>query len=382
MGAVAALACAASDGGKAGGSGAAGSTSGGASGAGGAAGTGGAAGAGGGGEAGSGRAGGSSGSSGAGAGQGDASSDANDGGALDAPAGDSGDAADGGNPEPTLGCPAGSGAGPLGGSRPAPLKVPAGYTPTKKYPLVLELAGRGGTGTDAENAFKMAAMADANQLFVIAPTGTYDSPPPPTAPATFWNATDACCNMYGSKVDDVVYLRSLICHTKSNYSIDPNKVFIIGGSNGAFMAHRMACDAADLVTAIIAISGLTWNDPSKCKPTHPVSVLQIHGTLDDIVPFGGTPKLFWGPAPSATQTYQTWASLNGCTGPDVAGPTVDFDKNIAGAETTTQFKAIDGTCKVATQLFVVNKGTHVFNISSSTKQFFIDWFKATPPNHP
>ena len=181
-------------------------------------------------------------------------------------------------------CPPNSGAGPLGGARPTALEVPAAYDPARRYPLILELHGRGATGPDAEAAWKIGANADANGLFVIAPTGTLDSPPAPETPATFWNATDGCCDKYSSGVDDVAYLRSLICHTMANYSIDPNKVFIIGGSNGGFMAHRMACDASDLVTAIISISGATWNDPARCQPTHPVSVLQIHGTADPIVP--------------------------------------------------------------------------------------------------
>lgn len=282
----------------------------------------------------------------------------------------------------TLGCPAGSGAGPLGGARPAVMKVPSGYHPARRYPLIIELGGRGATAANTESVFQMGAMADRNGIFVIAPEGTLDTPPQGTAPATFWNATDGCCNLYGSTVDDVAYLRSLICHTQANYSIDPNKVFIIGGSNGAFMAHRMACDAADLVTAIIALSGVTWNDPTRCQPTHPVSVLHIHGTADTVVPYDGTAALFPGPAPSARATYDTWAQLNDCTGGDVIGPSVDFDGSVAGRETTTLSKPISGPCRVAVQLWTIVGGSHTPSIASSTKQFFIDWFKATPPNHP
>jgi polyhydroxybutyrate depolymerase len=144
----------------------------------------------------------------------------------------------------------------------------------------------------------------------------------------------------------------------------------------------MGCDAADLVTAIISLSGVTYLDPSKCKPSHPVSVLQIHGTADDTVPFGGSPKLFPGASPGARATYDTWAAKNGCTGDDVVGPTIDFDKNVAGAETTTVRKAVSGSCAAATELWTVTGGGHAMNIATSTKQFFLDWLLATPPNHP
>ncbi|MDD5307191.1 MAG: PHB depolymerase family esterase [Deltaproteobacteria bacterium] len=279
------------------------------------------------------------------------------------------------------GCPPGSGDGPLGGSRPTNLKIPSGYDATQKYPLVIELHGRGGKGTDAESVFKMKAMANANGLFVIAPDGTLDSPPSPTAPATFWNATDGCCDNYGSNVDDVAYLRSLICHTMTNYSIDPDKVYIIGHSNGGFMAHRMACDASDLVTAIISIAGVTWKDPSNCQPTHPVSVLQIHGTADTVVLYDGMDALFPGPAPSAEATYETWATLNHCEGTDVTDPSVDFDQSVAGNETVPVHKPASATCLVRTEFWKVVGGSHVPDMASSTKKFFIDWFKAAPANH-
>ena len=276
------------------------------------------------------------------------------------------------------GCPAGSGAGPLGGSRPAALKVPAGYDPSRRYPLVVELHGRGGKAADAESAFKLGQLADANGLFVIAPDGTLDAPTDASAPASFWNATDGCCNLYGSSVDDVAYLRSLICHTRANYSID--RVYVVGHSNGGFMAHRLACDASDLVTAIISIAGVTWNDPSRCKPTHPVSVLQIHGTKDEIVLFGGTTALAPGPAPSAQATYEAWAALNGCAGENASGPTIDFDQSVPGSETVTVFKPASTTCRARTELWSVVGGGHAPSFSSFTRQFFVAWLTSTPTN--
>jgi polyhydroxybutyrate depolymerase len=280
-----------------------------------------------------------------------------------------------------IACPPGSGAGPLGGSRPAALKVPAGYDPALRYPLVIELHGRGGNGAAAESAFKMGQLADAHGLFVIAPDGTLDSPPSGTAPASFWNATDGCCNLYGSTVDDVAYLRSLICHARASYAIDPKRVYVVGHSNGGFMAHRLACDASDLVTAIISIAGVTWKEPARCQPAHAVSVLQIHGTKDAIVPYDGTSALVPGPAPSAPATYETWAKLNGCAGDNAIGPIVDFDQSVPGNETVTLFKPASATCRVRTELWAVVGGGHAPSISSSTREFFVAWLKATPANH-
>ena len=274
-------------------------------------------------------------------------------------------------------CPAGGGNGPLGGSRPTALKVPAGYVTTKRYPLVIELHGRGGTGADAEAVFSVKALADKNQLFVIAPDGTLD-----VEPASFWNGTDGCCNLYGSSVDDVAYLRSLICWTYARYPIDPRRVFIIGGSNGGFMAHRMACDAADLVSGIISVAGAVWNDPTRCKPSRPVNVLQIHGSADSVVPYQGVAAFAPGPVPSAAVTYETWAAHNGCSGPNSAPRALDLDASVAGAETRAVSKAGVPGCKARTELWTVQGGKHTPAFVAGGQQVLIDWLLNIPTTSP
>ena len=49
------------------------------------------------------------------------------------------------------------------------------------------------------------------------------------------------------------------------------------------MAHRMACDHADAIAAIVSIAGATFLNPDDCAPSEPVSVLQVHGTNDAVI---------------------------------------------------------------------------------------------------
>jgi len=58
-----------------------------------------------------------------------------------------------------------------------------------------------------------------------------------------------------------------VAKVEARYSVDPRRVFFLGWSNGGFMAHRMGCEAADLVAAFVAVSGDVWNDPALCMPT-------------------------------------------------------------------------------------------------------------------
>ena len=56
---------------------------------------------------------------------------------------------------------------------------------------------------------------------------------------------------------------------KKEYEIDPKRVYIIGHSNGAFMAHRLAHDHSGTIAAIVSLAGA---DQSEERPTppHPV----------------------------------------------------------------------------------------------------------------
>ena len=78
------------------------------------------------------------------------------------------------------------------------------------------------------------------------------------------------------KVDDVGFIRLLIASLRSQYEIDPARVFASGHSNGGILAYRLACELSDEIVAIGVQS--TVLEISPCRPTHPVSVLQIHGS--------------------------------------------------------------------------------------------------------
>jgi polyhydroxybutyrate depolymerase len=218
--------------------------------------------------------------------------------------------------------------------------VPDGYDKTQPHPLIVLLHGYGGDGAQIDAYFGFAALANAQQLLVARPDGTVDD-----AGHRFWNATDACCNYYNSYVDDVAFLNALIDDVKKKYNVDSRRVFIVGHSNGAFMAHRMACDSAARVAGIVAHAGVVWNSESACQPTAPVAVLQVHGDHDTVVPFSGTLG-----QPSAVRTVAIWAQKNGCTGGlQATGETLDLDVMLPGNETSvTRYNCTAGAAELWT----------------------------------
>ncbi len=213
---------------------------------------------------------------------------------------------------------------PLITARPYDIDVPHGYDKSKPTPLLVLLHGYGVDGYVQDAIFGFPALADARGVLIAHPDGTVDA-----TGKRFWNATDACCDLGGVGVDDVAYLNALVDDVEKHYNVDKKRVFFVGHSNGAFMSHRMACDAAPRIAGIVALAGDVWKDPSKCNPTAPVAVLQVHGDADNLVPYDGG-----GAMPSAKQSVATWAAKNGCTG-DLTdtGMTLDLDVLVAGAET-------------------------------------------------
>ena len=164
-----------------------------------------------------------------------------------------------------------------------PCRSPAVYVEGTPVPLVILLHGFGSSGAEITAYSRLATQSDARGFIFAAPDGSRD-----IVGNQFWNATDACCDFSPTGVDDSAYLRSgHRGHPGANSRSIPGGYYFTGHSNGGFMSHRMACDHADLVAGIASLAGAVWDDLDRCTPSQPVSVLQIHGTVDDVILFDG-----------------------------------------------------------------------------------------------
>jgi poly(3-hydroxybutyrate) depolymerase len=204
----------------------------------------------------------------------DASADISDAPETETSSDDAPDSSDAGGPPPQF----------LGGDRPAPYYLPESYDPDSPIPVLVVLHGFTGNGAGTASWWQLYTSTAAAGIMLIVPEGTKNVEETP-----FWNATEFCCDFYQSKVDDVGYITGLIEEAMSHFSVDPTRVYLMGHSNGGFMAHRIACDRSDLITAIVNMAGATWYNPEDCTNPDPVSVLQVHGTWDISIFYGGLP---------------------------------------------------------------------------------------------
>jgi len=111
---------------------------------------------------------------------------------------------------------------------------------------------------------------------------------------------------------------------------DPSAIFMVGVSNGGFMTMRFACDAGEVLrAAAAALSALPELLAQNCRSPRPLPWMQINGTDDPIVPFGGQAagQVLHGQSEpalrSADETFRFWADRADCTGPVTRRPLTD-----------------------------------------------------------
>lgn len=103
-------------------------------------------------------------------------------------------------------------------------------------------------------------------------------------------------NAFGdSEVDDVGFLLAVIDDVSQRAAVDPARVYLMGSSNGAFMAYRMVCEAGDRFAAVAAVMGTMPRGVAEACPDEPsMPVCIVHGTADPVVPYDEA-TIFAGP---------------------------------------------------------------------------------------
>jgi polyhydroxybutyrate depolymerase len=122
-----------------------------------------------------------------------------------------------------------------------------------------------------------------------------------------WNA-GTCCGHQSN--DDVAFIKALIDKLVSTARVNPKRVFATGMSNGGAMSHRLGCELSDQLTAVASVSGFLVTE--SCHPSRPISVLEIHGTDDRLVPYEGGAVQGLTTFPPTMSVMKQWASLDGC----------------------------------------------------------------------
>jgi polyhydroxybutyrate depolymerase len=156
-----------------------------------------------------------------------------------------------------------------------------GYVAGTPMPLVIAMHGGGGWGVQLQNQSQLSVKADVAGFIVVYPEGVRT----PVTGIRTWNAGGCCGYAMNQNIDDVGFISALIDTLKANYSIDTNRIYATGMSNGAFLAYRLACELSNKIAAIAPVAGSM--NVSSCMPTRGVPVIHFHSKLDTNVPYLG-----------------------------------------------------------------------------------------------
>ncbi|MGH9225327.1 MAG: alpha/beta hydrolase family esterase [Acidimicrobiales bacterium] len=191
--------------------------------------------------------------------------------------------------------------------------VPPGSETGVPAAVVVVLHGVGGRGVDMRS-FGFEPLAATPRVVMVYPDamgGAWNDGRPGADPM-----------MPGVNIDDVRFLRLMIEATSARTGADPTRVGVVGFSNGAIMAGRVACEMADNVSAVVLVAGSGWQGFDKsCRPSRAVAMMTVAGSADPIVPYAGGKVADFGTrkrgfvAP-VEDFFKFWLNYDGCAATD------------------------------------------------------------------
>ena len=236
------------------------------------------------------------------------------------------------------------------------VRLPRGYDPKQKYPVVILLHGMNQDTDDMERLTRFDELADKDGIIAVYPSAlngrwNVGVRPPQQQPMTRYPGGRGGRHGGGgypgggggypgggypgggggypgggqsggqgrgpeenrpAPADDVEFLNQMLDQMATKFSVDTARIYAAGLSEGGFMAMKVGCAMADRIAAIAPV-GAAMPKTMICLPSRPVPVVMINGTSDPVVPHGGgTEHNLQLPVISVEDSAKAWAKINRC----------------------------------------------------------------------
>jgi len=192
-------------------------------------------------------------------------------------------------------------------------------------PIIVLLHGLGGNDQQILTYSGLEALAQSDGFILIAPQGL--------GKTAGWNCGYINLGLKGA--DDVKFISDALHDTEKSVTYDPDRVFICGHSNGAFMSYVMGSALSSEIAAIGVVAGSVGLDPkypatqseltaakflgveipttaARVKaPKSPVSAIIFHGEKDPMVAYDHDPNSLLSSTYSAMDSASYWAKSIG-----------------------------------------------------------------------
>lgn len=195
--------------------------------------------------------------------------------------------------------------------------IPKGIVPNSKTPILFVLHGGGGTAKKMPRFTKYGfnELAEKDNFIVVYPQGVGKQWNDGRSYKTYPTISDD--EAWKDNVDDIGFFLEIINQLKKQFSINENKIFTCGISNGGFMSNRLICERPDVFKGAGIVTATSEVDYFKtCNPSKNIGVIIINGTKDKIVPYNGGDLIVLNKKRAkvvSTEDYAAfWAKANNC----------------------------------------------------------------------
>lgn len=223
--------------------------------------------------------------------------------------------------------------------------VPESYDGSSDVPLVVNFHGGCMDAGSQLDEMDMRALSDEGNFILVYPEGTSESG---QGSCLIWNS-GPYVDLGDTKAsaDDLGFVRAMIDDITNTYTIDSNRIYATGFSNGGFMTYATACYLSDVFSAIAPIAAMMTeesldpNSSNPCQSNQPMPVIHLHGSNDNDVPIE-----------SGEEAVTYWVERNNLT-------EVNRETEQNGNQGTIEYVSYSGETSVAVQYYKINGGSHV-----------------------
>jgi len=166
--------------------------------------------------------------------------------------------------------------------------IPSTYQTGKAVPIVFVFHGGGGNAVGIAKFSGFSLLSEQNEFIAVYPQSI----------DKHWNDGRDSVKFrdHDAKINDVSWIKELITELDRKYSIDKERIYATGISNGGMFVQRLAIEMAEHLAAVASVTAQIPIQLAKKIPGRKISVMIINGTEDPCVPYKGgevtAPKLF------------------------------------------------------------------------------------------
>ncbi|MFK7782065.1 PKD domain-containing protein [Psychroserpens sp.] len=241
--------------------------------------------------------------------------------------------------------------------------LPSEHDIMEDLPVIINLHGTTGTKSLERFLTEFEPIAEENKIVMVLPQGSV-LPTCNIGSQTRWNG-----NLFDTP-DDIQFISDLIDQTIEDYNVDSERIYVMGRSNGGFMAYTLACELSEKIAAVASVAGaMTYNNMNNfCNSARVVPVLEIHGTADQVNSYNGFNNCE-GNYAGVDDIIDFWRNKAGCSSEfdEFQYPDIDTSDNCTARRLTYQ------DCNNMVQLIIIDNGGHSYPGSSSFESYYQDF---------